>query len=304
MEVQFSRTKNSQNWQENNPLFSSNEVLHISSGIEEVGGVQTDLFCFLLLAWVIVYGVIWKGLHNSGKVTTASAPPHLAGNLHYTVPSTPTLALTGDCSTQINSRRGWLCLKVNVEILYLNKIHLKIENYEENTVRINIMQAIKIDSFSTQIRYILHTLLYQSSPPKSLKIFRRMSECWREAKIKIQLSHAVKLDGSNNWTLFYFPNVYLGGGIYLQLRVGNWFAHFCLAKSTILQRTGNIFEMTSAVCLCGGNFFILTRENINELWEIFLSVLSMISKASTMVLCCHYPLINGNNNLHIFGALF
>ena len=166
------------------------------------------------------------------------------------------------------------------------------------------MQAIKIDSFSTQIRYILHTLLYQSSPPKSLKIFRRMTECWREAKIKIQLSHAVKLDGSNNWTLFYFPNVYLGGGIYLQLRVGNWFAHFCLAKSTILQRTGNIFEMTSAVCLCGGNFFILTRENINELWEIFLSVLSMISKASTMVLCCHYPLINGNNNLHIFGALF
>ena len=79
---------------------------------------------------------------------------------------------------------------------------------------------------------------------------------------------------------------------------------FVWLKSTILQRTGNIFEMTSAVCLCGGNFFILTRENINELWEIFLSVLSMISKASTMVLCCHYPLINDNNNLHIFGALF
>ena len=68
-------------------------------------------------------------------------------------------------------------MKVNVEILYLNKIYLKIENYEEKTVRINIMQAIEIDSFSTPIRYILHTLLYQSSPPKSLKIFRRMSEC-------------------------------------------------------------------------------------------------------------------------------
>ena len=40
----------------------------MSSGIEEVGEVQTDLFCFLLLAWIIVYGVIWKGLHNSGKV--------------------------------------------------------------------------------------------------------------------------------------------------------------------------------------------------------------------------------------------
>ena len=65
-------------------------------------------------------------------------------------------------------------MKVNVEILYLNKIYLKIENYEEKTVRINIMQAIKIDSFSTQIRYILHTLLYQSSPPKVLKYF---AEC-------------------------------------------------------------------------------------------------------------------------------
>ena len=34
-------------------------------------------------------------------------------------------------------------MKVNVEILYLNKIYLKIENYEEKTVRSNIMQAIK-----------------------------------------------------------------------------------------------------------------------------------------------------------------
>jgi len=47
--------------------FWNNEVLHISDGIQDVGGVQTDLFCFLLLAWIIVYGVIWKGLHNSGK---------------------------------------------------------------------------------------------------------------------------------------------------------------------------------------------------------------------------------------------
>jgi len=53
--------------------FWNNEVLHISGGIEEVGEVQTDLFCFLLLAWIIVYGVIWKGLHNSGKVLWFSA---------------------------------------------------------------------------------------------------------------------------------------------------------------------------------------------------------------------------------------
>ena len=51
--------------------FCSNEVLHISGGIEEVGAVQADLFGFLVAAWVVVYCVIWKGLHNSGKVGTS-----------------------------------------------------------------------------------------------------------------------------------------------------------------------------------------------------------------------------------------
>merc|ERR1712172_284122 len=48
--------------------FWNNEVLHMSSGIEEVGYVQWDLFGYLILAWAVVYCVIWKGLHNSGKV--------------------------------------------------------------------------------------------------------------------------------------------------------------------------------------------------------------------------------------------
>jgi len=48
--------------------FWSNEVLHISGGIEEVGEVQWDLFACLILAWALVYGFIWKGLHNSGKL--------------------------------------------------------------------------------------------------------------------------------------------------------------------------------------------------------------------------------------------
>ena len=123
------------------------------------------------------------------------------------------------------------------------------------------MQAIKIDSFSTQIRYILHTLLYQSSPPKSLKIFRRKSECWREAKIKIQLSHAVKLDGSNNWTLFYFPNVYLGGGIYLQLRVGNWFAHFVWLNQQFCNGL-EIFLRWQVLCACVAGIFLFWHGKI------------------------------------------
>jgi len=48
-------------------------VLHMSGGIDEVGGVQWDLLGYLILAWAVVYMVIWKGLHNSGKVLWACA---------------------------------------------------------------------------------------------------------------------------------------------------------------------------------------------------------------------------------------
>jgi solute carrier family 6 GABA transporter-like protein 1 len=47
---------------------SSNYVLSISPGIDVVGGIRWELFAYLLLAWVFVYFVVWKGLHNSGKV--------------------------------------------------------------------------------------------------------------------------------------------------------------------------------------------------------------------------------------------
>ena len=46
----------------------SNHVLQISDGIESMGGVRLELLGYLVLAWVLVYLVIWKGLQNSGKV--------------------------------------------------------------------------------------------------------------------------------------------------------------------------------------------------------------------------------------------
>ena len=49
-------------------FYFSNQVLGISDGIDHVGGVQPHLLACLVFAWIIVYGVIWKGLHNSGKV--------------------------------------------------------------------------------------------------------------------------------------------------------------------------------------------------------------------------------------------
>jgi len=54
--------------------FWNNEVLHMSDSIEEVGDVQVDLFCFLMLAWILVYGVVWRGLHNSGKGSIDDSP--------------------------------------------------------------------------------------------------------------------------------------------------------------------------------------------------------------------------------------
>jgi solute carrier family 6 GABA transporter-like protein 1 len=53
--------------------FWNNEALNISEGIEEAGMIQWDLFGCLLFAWLVVYGVIWKGLHNSGKILWFSA---------------------------------------------------------------------------------------------------------------------------------------------------------------------------------------------------------------------------------------
>ena len=41
-----------------------------NSGLEDgLGGVQWELVGCLGLAWVLVYLIVWKGLHQSGKVT-------------------------------------------------------------------------------------------------------------------------------------------------------------------------------------------------------------------------------------------
>ena len=44
-------------------------MLGITEGISDLGGFKWDLLATLVLAWAIVYLIIWKGLHSSGKVT-------------------------------------------------------------------------------------------------------------------------------------------------------------------------------------------------------------------------------------------
>ncbi|XP_052125084.1 sodium- and chloride-dependent GABA transporter 1-like [Frankliniella occidentalis] len=43
-------------------------VLHITDGIHDLGGMQWELFMCLALGWVLVYFIIYRGLHQSGKI--------------------------------------------------------------------------------------------------------------------------------------------------------------------------------------------------------------------------------------------
>ncbi|KAL4230992.1 Sodium- and chloride-dependent creatine transporter 1 [Mactra antiquata] len=54
----------------NDPVteFWERKVLDISSGVHEAGVIKWDLCLCLLLAWIVVYFCIWKGIKGSGKV--------------------------------------------------------------------------------------------------------------------------------------------------------------------------------------------------------------------------------------------
>ena len=54
--------------------FWEHKVLHISASIEEAGTIKWDLALCLLLAWIIIYFCIWKGIKSSGKVMYFTAP--------------------------------------------------------------------------------------------------------------------------------------------------------------------------------------------------------------------------------------
>ncbi|KAB5565827.1 hypothetical protein PHYPO_G00245970 [Pangasianodon hypophthalmus] len=56
--------------------FWERRVLRISSGIEEIGELHWDMALCLLLAWILCYFCIWKGVKSTGKVVyfTATFP--------------------------------------------------------------------------------------------------------------------------------------------------------------------------------------------------------------------------------------
>ena len=66
----------------------SRRVLGITSGIENIGGMQWELLGTLFLGWTTVYLIIWKGLHSSGKVRT------VLGSFSFITPQGPLIQLT------------------------------------------------------------------------------------------------------------------------------------------------------------------------------------------------------------------
>ncbi|XP_078529839.1 sodium- and chloride-dependent GABA transporter 2-like isoform X2 [Lissotriton helveticus] len=53
--------------------FWERQVLHLSDGIENIGTLQWKLALCLLLAWIICYFCIWKGVKSTGKVVYITA---------------------------------------------------------------------------------------------------------------------------------------------------------------------------------------------------------------------------------------
>ena len=43
-------------------------MLQISDGIEDIGGIRTELVITLFVAWIIIFCCLFKGVESSGKV--------------------------------------------------------------------------------------------------------------------------------------------------------------------------------------------------------------------------------------------
>ncbi|XP_072256183.1 sodium- and chloride-dependent GABA transporter 2-like [Pyxicephalus adspersus] len=78
--LDFYKSNNTQNMTVNGTSsvieFWERRVLNISDGIEHIGSLRWELALCLLLAWIICYFCIWKGVKSTGKVVyfTATFP--------------------------------------------------------------------------------------------------------------------------------------------------------------------------------------------------------------------------------------
>ncbi|KAH6928172.1 hypothetical protein HPB50_012364 [Hyalomma asiaticum] len=90
-----------------------NNVLGITNGLEEVGSLRPELALYLLLAWFLVYIVIWRGLHQSGKVSFYS-------NVIFLLEEGP-MKLEGSLFTPVqqSSQHLKLCLDILFHYIFI-----------------------------------------------------------------------------------------------------------------------------------------------------------------------------------------
>jgi len=61
-------------WADNASTYFFTEVLHLSKGIETLGGINWPIFFVLLLVWVIILLSVWEGSKSLGKVVLVTTP--------------------------------------------------------------------------------------------------------------------------------------------------------------------------------------------------------------------------------------
>ena len=96
-------------------IFFTEKVLHLSDNMNEVGGIPWRMWLSFTVAWLLIFGIIYKGIESSGKVVyfTVPAPVPLPGrnfratppqfHFHYHPPVLPRLPFRTWCYSSWSS---------------------------------------------------------------------------------------------------------------------------------------------------------------------------------------------------------
>lgn len=61
-------------WGDNTKEFFFKNVLHLSSGVGDIGYISAEIIFALVIVWALIYFSVWKGLRSVGKVILVTMP--------------------------------------------------------------------------------------------------------------------------------------------------------------------------------------------------------------------------------------